>query len=94
MIWDFCGFLAQVKASSSKNPDLLPNIILGAAWGPQKQRMDSAIYFPLFLLLEKHIRSSIYQPIFKPFRCLSPESHLAQQQNGQDGRDFTTTLPT
>jgi type II restriction enzyme len=26
---------------------------LGAAWGPQKDRMDAAIYFPLYLVLAK-----------------------------------------
>lgn len=24
---------------------------MGAAWGPQKERMDAGIYFPLFLVL-------------------------------------------
>lgn len=28
-----------------------PKSVLGAAWGPQKQRMDAGIYFPLFLVL-------------------------------------------
>jgi hypothetical protein len=30
---------------------VLPKTILGAAWGPQKARMDAAIYFPLYLVL-------------------------------------------
>jgi hypothetical protein len=51
VICDFCGYLAQVKASTTTNLDVLPSTILGAAWGPQKARMEAAIYFPLFLVL-------------------------------------------
>jgi len=52
VICDFCGFLAQVKATSVKDVGRIPGRILGAAWGPQKERMDSAIYFPLYLVLK------------------------------------------
>ena len=31
--------------------ETFPNSVLGAAWGPQKERMDAGIYFPLFLVL-------------------------------------------
>lgn len=51
VICDFCGYLAQVKASTSRDGATLPRRLLGAAWGPQKQRMDAGIYFPLFLVL-------------------------------------------
>lgn len=51
LICDFCGFLAQVKASTSANVGVLPSKIMGAAWGPQKARMDAGIYFPLYLVL-------------------------------------------
>ena len=51
LICDFCGFLAQVKASTSVDGQTLPKVVLGAAWGPQKERMDAAIYFPLYLVL-------------------------------------------
>ena len=51
LICDFCGFLAQVKSTVSADVDVLPRAILGAAWGPQKARMDAAIYFPLYLVL-------------------------------------------
>ncbi len=51
LICDFCGFLAQVKASTSLDVETLPETVLGAAWGPQKARMDAAIYFPLYLVL-------------------------------------------
>lgn len=38
----------------------LPKKILGAAWGPQKERMDSGIYFPLFLVLKTPANHAIY----------------------------------
>jgi hypothetical protein len=52
VICDFCGYLAQVKTSTSTTDvATLPKKLLGAAWGPQKARMEAAIYFPLFLVL-------------------------------------------
>jgi hypothetical protein len=51
VICDFCGYLGQVKAARVNDVSILPKSVLGAAWGPQKARMDAAIYFPLFLVL-------------------------------------------
>lgn len=51
IICDFCGYLAQIKSSTVKDINKLPDKILGAAWGPQKERMDAGIYFPLFIVL-------------------------------------------
>ena len=51
MICDFCGYLAQVKTAKCSNINKLPRQVLGAAWAPQKARMEAAIYFPLFLVL-------------------------------------------
>ena len=51
VICDFCGYLAQVKAMTVKTVDVIPRIVLGAAWGPQRERMEAGIYFPLFLVL-------------------------------------------
>lgn len=50
LICDFCGFLAQVKSTRVDDVGKKPDTILGAAWGPQKERMDSGIYFPLFIV--------------------------------------------
>lgn len=50
LICDFCGFLAQVKACTVKDTSRPPDTILGASWGPQKERMDAAIYFPLYIV--------------------------------------------
>src|SRR3954454_12159494 len=51
VICDFCGYLAQVKASTSADGLTPPAKLLGAAWGPQRERMQAGIYFPLFLVL-------------------------------------------
>ncbi len=51
IVCDFCGYLAQVKTSTQENVDQLPTTILGAAWGPQEERMNAGIFFPLFVVL-------------------------------------------
>ena len=51
LICDFCGYLAQVKTNNVDNVDIFPKQILGAAWAPQKERMDAGIYFPIFFVL-------------------------------------------
>jgi hypothetical protein len=51
VICDFCGYLGQVKAVTTKDISRVPKTILGAAWGPQKERMESGVYFPLFIVL-------------------------------------------
>ena len=51
VICDFCGYLAQVKTASVKDIETVPKIVLGAAWGPLKERMKAGIYFPIFLVL-------------------------------------------
>jgi Dam-replacing family len=60
VICDFCGYLGQVKAVTVKNVEEIPTTVLGAAWGPQKERMAAAIYFPLFLVLVSGRRHSIF----------------------------------
>ncbi|MEA3044365.1 MAG: type restriction enzyme [Sphingomonadales bacterium] len=62
VICDFCGYLGQVKASTSADGITPPPKLPGAAWGPQQERMASGIYFPLFLVLvaEKLGRFSIH----------------------------------
>lgn len=37
-----------------------PKQVLGAAWGPQKDRMDSAIYFALYLVLKAPTGQAIF----------------------------------
>lgn len=60
LICDFCGFLAQVKAMNVQAVSPLPKQVLGAAWGPQRERMESGIYFPLFLVLKAPSSHAIY----------------------------------
>ena len=90
LICDFCGFLAQVKAATSANVTILPQKVMGAAWGPQRARMEAGIYFPLYLVLVAPLRSvfAIYylsadlQPpeLFEPRNPLSPEARRAGWQ--------------
>lgn len=60
LICDFCGYLAQVKASRVKDVEVVPRTVMGAAWGPQRERMASGVYFPLFLVLVSDGATAIY----------------------------------
>ena len=60
LICDFCGYLAQVKTMNVRNENIIPDSILGAAWKPQKERMDSGIYFPLFIVLINNKNKAVY----------------------------------
>jgi Dam-replacing family len=90
VICDFCGYLGQVKASKAKDINQIPKAILGAAWKPQKERMDAAIYFPLFLVLvsDDFKRYAIYYlaadlqtpELFKPRSPLSKTARRAGWQ--------------
>lgn len=88
LICDFCGFLAQVKTVNVKALTPLPTRILGAAWGPQKDRMAAAIYFPLYVVLRSPSSHAIhYLPtdfqsaaLFVPRNPLSPQAKRAGWQ--------------
>lgn len=90
IICDFCGFLAQVKTSTVKDVMVLPKRVLGAAWLPQKERMDAGIYFPLFLVLvtDNRRKYAIYYlsadlqsvEMFKPRKKLSSRAKRAGWQ--------------
>jgi len=58
VICDFCGYLAQVKATERADVDTLPRSLMGSAWAPQRERMDAGIYFPLFIVVVNHDRSA------------------------------------
>lgn len=86
VICDFCGYLAQVKTASVRDVDKLPSAILGAAWGPRKERMDAGIYFPLFMVLvsKTHRYAIWYLPadaqtreMFKPRKPLNAAARRA-----------------
>tara|TARA_B100001105_G_C22129978_1_gene331306 strand:+ start:104 stop:556 length:453 start_codon:yes stop_codon:yes gene_type:complete len=71
VICDFCGYLAQVKTKGVKDIDTLPKSIPGAAWGPQKERMDAGIYFPLFIVL--HIARKKLSIFYLPVDYQDPD---------------------
>jgi type II restriction enzyme len=88
VICDFCGYLGQVKAATVRDIERVPDTLLGAALGPQKDRMASAIYFSLFLVLVAGRRHSIFYlsadlqtaKMFKPRTPLSKQAHRAGWQ--------------
>ena len=88
VICDFCGYLGQVKAARVKDVNQIAKAVLGAAWKPQKERMDAAIYFPLFLVLVSGKQHAIYYlaadlqtpELFKPRSPLSENARRAGWQ--------------
>lgn len=60
IICEFCGYLAQVKAARVSNISAPQVRILGAAWGPQKERIDASIYIPLYVVLFQGTEFSIF----------------------------------
>jgi hypothetical protein len=89
VICDFCGYLGQVKSVTVKDVNAMPKTILGAAWGPQKERMESGIYFPLFLVLVDanrkysifYLPADVQQPTM--FRPRTPLSITAKRAGWQ-----------
>ena len=90
VICDFCGYLAQVKATRVADIDVVPSRVLGAAWGPQQGRMAASIYFPLFLVLvsETTLEQAIFylpadlqtEEMFQPRKPLGPDARRAGWQ--------------
>ena len=88
VICDFCGYLAQVKTVNTPQIESAPKTILGAAWRPQKERMDAAIY--LFLVLVNphktshsifYLSADLQQP--EMFRPRTPLSSTARRAGWQ-----------
>lgn len=89
LICDFCGYLAQVKSVTTSDTEKLPRNVLGAAWRPQRERMEAGIFFPLFIVLVKSKRrSAIYflprdlqtRAMFVPRKPLGPTARRAGWQ--------------
>ncbi|WP_193366909.1 DpnI domain-containing protein [Pelagibius marinus] len=91
LICDFCGYLAQVKATKQSDHERVPRQIPGAAWSVQKERMDAGIYFPLFLVVVNKDDPRAYSifylaadlqtsEMFKPRRPLSKTAKRAGWQ--------------
>ncbi|WP_407193818.1 DpnI domain-containing protein [Bradyrhizobium sp. STM 3566] len=83
LICDFCGYLAQVKAATVRNHDVLPQAVLGAAWAPQAERMNAAIYFPLFLVL---VSGKHYSIFYLSADLQNPEMFKARSPLSADAR--------
>ena len=90
VICDFCGCLGQVKAAQVNDINKIPLRVLGAAWGPQNERMAAAIYFPLFLVLvqkaSKHyaiyyLAADLQMPAL--FKARKPLSNTARRAGWQ-----------
>lgn len=94
LICDFCGYLAQVKAMSVTTVWPLPKQVLGAAWGPQKERMDAAIYFPLFLVLKAASSNAIYYlpTDFQSPALFSARKPLSEKAKRKGWRGFMYVL--
>ena len=45
------------KAKNVKDIEIIPKTILGAAWKPQKERMEKGFFFPLFVVLVKDFKT-------------------------------------
>jgi len=73
LICDFCGYLAQVKTKTVKDINSFPKTILGAAWQPQKERMDAGIYFSLILVLISESNPKNYSVYYLPAELQTKE---------------------
>ena len=90
VICDFCGYVAQVKTITTALINKIPSTVLGAAWGPQKERMDAGIYFPLFLVLVAPVMKN-YRIFYLPtdlqepgmFQARAPLSPTARRSGWQ-----------
>ncbi len=88
LICDFCGYLAQVKAVTVSDISVLKDSVLGAAWIPQKERMDAGIFFPLFIVQVCGNKNSIFylsadhqtRQMFLPRKPLSAAARRAGWQ--------------
>ncbi|UVO34496.1 DpnI domain-containing protein [Bradyrhizobium arachidis] len=94
LICDFCGYLAQVKATSVRSIETVPKSVLGAAWGPQKDRMTSAIYFPSFWcsLRGSNIRSSTSRQTYNLPKMFKPRKPLSLTARRAGWRGFIYDL--
>ena len=88
LICKFCGFLAQVKATTPVDGQR-PKRVLGGAWGPQHAQILAGIYQPLFVAgyatsgklvridyVPAHILAAT-PAVFEPRRPLSPTAKRA-----------------
>ena len=77
IICDFCGFLAQVKSFEADDINKLPPTILGAAWKPQRERMESGIFYPLYLVAKQRTKNK-YAVWYLPADLQTAEMFVAR----------------
>jgi type II restriction enzyme len=85
VICDFCGYLAQVKATTRTDVDNPPRSLMGSAWAPQKERMDAGIYFPLFIVVVNQDRSA-HAVYYLPADLQHPQMFQERQPLGPTAR--------
>ena len=102
LICDFCGYLAQVKSVTVNDVQILPKTILGAAWGPQRERMQAGIYFPLYLVAkDADAKVAVYylpkdlqtEEMFVPRKPLSVDAKRAGWQGFMINLEAGTSAP-
>jgi type II restriction enzyme len=81
-----------------KDSSIIPKTILGAAWSVQKERMDSGIFFPLFLVLKGKTNTNVYYlpadlQIKEMFIMRNPLSSTARRAGWQGFFYDTTKIP-
>lgn len=86
IICDFCGFLAQVKARRTANIESVPSTILGAAWGPQKERMDAGNYFSLYIVFVNKDNPKDFSIFFLPAELQEPEMFVPRKPLSETAR--------
>ena len=73
VICDFCGYLAQVKASVVPDVSVIPREVLGAAWGPQRERNCDRRSYAIY-----YLSADLQTPaMFKPRKPLSATARRA-----------------
>ncbi len=102
LICDFCGYLAQVKSVTVNDVQILPKTILGAAWGPQRERMQAGIYFPLYIVAKDAVaKVAVYylpkdlqtEEMFVPRKPLSVNAKRAGWQGFMINLEAGTSAP-
>ena len=90
VICKFCGFLAQVKATTAASWEP-PTRVLGGAWQPQHDRVIAGIFHPVYLVtyagpslvridyIPAHMLGA-YPAVFKPRAKLSESARRAGWQ--------------
>ena len=85
LICEFCGFIAQVKTKNVVNVEQIPASILGAAWQPQKLRMEAGIYTSLYLALKSKagVGRAIY---FLPAELQTPKMFVPRKPLSENAK--------